>query len=240
MTRAIHRYESIDSTMRRAAELAAEECPSGTAVVAAEQTAGHGRYGRSWHSSPEDGLYVSVVLRPAVNQIALPVTTLALGLATVTAIEQVTGLKCDLRWPNDVMVQDRKCAGILTELHGTAIIAGIGINVNHAAFPEDISGLATSIFLATGKQNAIDRLLEALLPSIDDHLAILSADGPNAIIEAFSHASSYARGRRVIVDMAKESITGITAGLQSDGFLLVTDLHGRRHTIVAGGVRPAP
>jgi BirA family biotin operon repressor/biotin-[acetyl-CoA-carboxylase] ligase len=240
MTRAIHRYDTIDSTMRRAAELAAEGCPSGTAFVAAEQTAGHGRYGRSWHSSPGDGLYVSVVLRPSVNQIALPVTTLTLGLATVAAIEQVTGIKCDLRWPNDVMFQDLKCAGILTELHGIAIIAGIGVNVNHPAFPDDISTLATSLFLATGRQHSVDQLLAALLPSIDDHIAILSADGPNAIIEAFSHASSYARGRRVIVDMARESISGVTAGLQADGFLVVTDSQGRRHTIVAGGVRPAP
>lgn len=239
MTRVIHRYDSLDSTMHRAVELAAEGCPAGTAVVAAQQTSGHGRYGRSWHSSPGEGLYVSVVLRPDIAQVALPVTTLALGLATVHAIAQVTGITCDLRWPNDVMLNDRKCAGILTELHGTAIVAGIGINVNHTAFPDEISTLATSIRLATGVQHSTEGLLVALLPAIDEHMAILNTDGPPAVIEAFTHASSYARGRRVVVDMARQTLTGVTAGLQDDGFLVVTDAEGRRHTVVAGGVRPS-
>src|SRR5690349_18057871 len=83
MNRVIHRYDTIDSTMHRAAELAEQGCASGTAVVAAEQTAGHGRYGRSWHSAKGDGLYVSVVLRVGVKPADLPVTTLALGLGTM-------------------------------------------------------------------------------------------------------------------------------------------------------------
>jgi BirA family biotin operon repressor/biotin-[acetyl-CoA-carboxylase] ligase len=239
MSRDIHRYDSIDSTMHRARELAAQGCPSGTAVVAAEQTAGHGRYGRSWHSSKGDGLYVSIVLRIGIKPADLPVTTLALGLAAADAIAANTGVRCDLRWPNDVMIGDRKCAGILTELHDGVIIAGIGINVNHAGFPEDIAALATSLYLATRCRHDAEALLDALLSSIDEHLAILTSDGPHAVINAFAHASSYAHGRRVIVDAPGETIEGTTTGLTSDGFLSITDAQGRRHTIIAGGVRPA-
>lgn len=239
MTRVIHRYDTLDSTMPRAVELADEGCPSGTAVVAAEQTAGHGRYGRAWHSPKGDGLYVSVVLRVGLKTSDLPVTTLALGLATADAIAKVTGVRTDLRWPNDAMFQDRKVAGILTELHGDAIVAGIGINVNHTSFPDDIRTLATSLHIITGRRHDLEALLQALLGSVDEHIALLTTDGAQAIIDAFTHASSYARGRRVIVDTAGESIEGITTGLQSEGFLTLTDSQGRRHTIIAGGVRPA-
>lgn len=239
MSRRIHRYESVDSTMHCAAELAAQGCPSGTAVVAAEQTAGHGRYGRSWHSSKGDGLYVSVVLRIGINPAGLPVTTLALGLAVVDAIAKIAGVRCDLRWPNDVMIADRKCAGILTELHGDSLIAGIGINMNHSHFPADISPLATSLHLATGRRYDPDVLLDALLSSIEEHIGILAAAGSQAIIDAFTHASSYASGRRVTVDTAGETVEGTTAGLTPEGFLCVIDSQDRRHTIIAGGVRRA-
>jgi BirA family biotin operon repressor/biotin-[acetyl-CoA-carboxylase] ligase len=239
MNRTIHRYDSIDSTMHRARELAAAGCASGTAVVAAEQTAGHGRYGRSWHSSKGDGLYVSVVLRVGLHPADLPLTTLALGLAAVDAIQKVAGVRCDLRWPNDVMIADLKCAGILTEMHGEAIIAGIGVNVNHTSFPDDLASLATSLKLATGRSYDSEVLLEPLLASIDEHNAILATSGAQAIIDAFTHASSYAEGRKVIVDTAGETIEGVTSGLQRDGYLVVLDSQGRRRTVIAGGVRPA-
>ena len=134
---------SIASTIVEASRLAAAGCPSGTIVIAEEQTAGQGRYGRAWHSEPGSGLYVSIVLRNRFAPRTLPMVTLALGLATSEAILNVTDLTCDLRWPNDVLIQSRKCAGILTQLEGSAIIAGIGINVNHSAFPEELTETAT-------------------------------------------------------------------------------------------------
>jgi BirA family biotin operon repressor/biotin-[acetyl-CoA-carboxylase] ligase len=237
MSRLIERYETIDSTMRRAAELAESGSPSGTAVVAAEQTAGYGRYGRTWHSARHDGLYVSVVLRIAISPANLPVTTLAIGLATQEAIEKTTRVHADLRWPNDVIIGGRKCAGILTEVHGGAIITGIGVNVGHKDFPEDIVHLATSLYRETGRAHDTEALLDQLLASIDKHIEIFTTDGPQAIIEAFSNQSTYASGRHVAVDLAGDTIEGTTAGLTSEGFLTVVDSTGRRHTIIAGGVR---
>src|SRR5262249_60120804 len=107
-----------------------------------EQTAGQGRYGRYWFSESESGLYASIVLKPSVSSATLPVLMLALGLATAEAIARSTDLECDLRWPNDVLIGDKKVAGILVQLQDRFVIAGIGINVNHAEFPPDLEPIA--------------------------------------------------------------------------------------------------
>lgn len=231
----IERFKTIDSTMFEASRLAASGAPSGTAVVADEQTAGQGRLGRNWHSEPGAGLYVSVVLRFPFEPNTLPLVTLALGLAVVEAIHESTGIVCDLRWPNDVLIRDRKCAGILTQLEGLAVIAGIGINVNHAAFPDDLGAIATSLRIASGREQDREDLLQKLLPSIDSYCGLLSRQGKEPILDMFTNASSYVRGRRVKVD---DHLEGITAGLNESGFLLLRDDAGKQHTILAGGVRP--
>ncbi len=237
--RAIHWFETIDSTMHEAARLAAAGCPSGTTVVADEQTAGYGRYGRTWHSEKDAGLYVSIVLRPRIASGDLPAVTLALGLAAADAITAMTGLACDLRWPNDVLINGRKCAGILAELHDSTVIAGIGINVNHAAFPDDLAAIATSLRIEGRREYSRQALLDALLDAVDRHIEILSVDGRDAILDLFARASSYTSGRRVVVDLDGESVEGVTDGLDASGFLILREATGRRRVILAGGVRPA-
>jgi hypothetical protein len=146
-------FETLGSTMHEAARMAAAGCSAGTAVVAEEQTAGQGRHGHSWHSEPGAGLYVSVVLRLSLPPDSLPALTLALGLATAEAIARVCDLSADLRWPNDVMIDDRKVAGILVQLSDSVAgvaIAGIGVNVNHARFPPELASQATSLGRAAG------------------------------------------------------------------------------------------
>jgi BirA family biotin operon repressor/biotin-[acetyl-CoA-carboxylase] ligase len=233
--RDIHWHESVGTTMHEAALLAAAGAPSGTVVGADEQTAGQGRFGRHWHSQPETGLYFSVILRPP-----LTLVTMALGLATREAILEATGIVCDLRWPNDLLVADRKCAGILTQLESAAVVAGIGINVNQPELPPDIAGIATSLRLASGCTHSRERLLIRLLPAIDEWCGLLAREGREPILRIFAESSSYVSGRRVIVEISEaETITGTTAGLTPGGFLTVRDDRGKEHTIVAGGVRPA-
>jgi BirA family transcriptional regulator, biotin operon repressor / biotin---[acetyl-CoA-carboxylase] ligase len=236
--RRIEWHTTIGSTMAEASRLAAEGAPSGTVVGADEQTAGVGRRGRSWHSEPSTGLYISVILRLALDPAIMPVVTLALGLAVTEAILKATDLVCDLRWPNDVLIQSKKCAGILTQLESLAIIAGIGINVNHSRFPEELSGIATSLRIASGRAHSRERLLLELLPAIDRYCALLENDGRAPILEMFSRASSYVSGRRVFVDQDGSMLRGTTAGLADSGFLLLRGDDGRDHQIVAGGVRP--
>jgi BirA family transcriptional regulator, biotin operon repressor / biotin---[acetyl-CoA-carboxylase] ligase len=234
--RAIRWFDTIDSTMHEAVRLASEGAPSGTAVVAGEQTAGQGRHGRRWDSQPGTGLYVSIVLRVSgVALSELPVVTLALGLAAAHAIRLASAVNCDLRWPNDVLIGDKKCCGILTQLHGMAIVAGIGVNINQTAFPGEIEKVATSLRLASGAEIPRELVLRHLLDSIDTHIEILRNQGKQAILRLFEQASSYVRGRRVIVD---ESLQGTTHGLTPDGFLLLLRDDGVESVIYAGGVRP--
>jgi BirA family transcriptional regulator, biotin operon repressor / biotin---[acetyl-CoA-carboxylase] ligase len=236
--RRIEWHRSIDSTMTEASRLAEAGAPSGTVVGADEQTAGYGRHGRSWHSEPGAGLYVSIILRHQYPPATLPVVTLALGLAAQDAILKATGIACDLRWPNDVLIESKKCAGILTQLEGSAIIAGIGINVNHSSFPVELSGIATSLGIASGRVHSREALLLQLLPSIDRYCAQLEKDGRELILEMFCRASSYVTGRRVCVDQNGSLVRGTTAGLNEAGFLILRDDDGHDNVIVAGGVRP--
>jgi BirA family biotin operon repressor/biotin-[acetyl-CoA-carboxylase] ligase len=228
----------LDSTMTEASRLAAAGAASGTVVGAEEQTAGHGRHGRAWHSEPGFGLYISVILRYQFTPSTLPVVTLALGLAASEAILKSTDLVCDLRWPNDILLQSKKCAGILTQLEGSAIIAGIGINVNHSRFPDELGGIATSLRLAGGQVHSRESLLLELLPAIDRYCALLAQQGREPILEMFARASSYVSGRRVCVDQNGATLRGTTAGLAESGFLILRGDDGRDHRIIAGGVRP--
>jgi len=231
-------HSTIGSTMTEAQLLAIAGCPSGTIVGAEEQTAGQGRYGRRWHSEPDSGLYVSMILRYPFPADSLPLVTLALGLATTDAILKATDLACDLRWPNDVLVQSRKCAGILTQMEGAAIIAGIGINVNHAEFPEEIKPLATSLRLAGNRTHSREKLLVELVASVDTFCTLLATEGKEPILAMFTRASSYVSGRRVDVDLGNSTLQGTTAGLNESGFLLLRTPDGKQHVIIAGGVRP--
>jgi BirA family biotin operon repressor/biotin-[acetyl-CoA-carboxylase] ligase len=237
--RTIHRFASLDSTMTKAAELAERGAESGTAVVAREQTAGQGRHGHTWYSEPGLGLYATVILRPKLCPESLPVVTLALGLATAEAIRAVTGAACDLRWPNDLLIGDRKCAGILAQLHGGVLLAGIGINVNYMSFPDDIAAVATSLRQATGREHSVEQLLSTLLDRIDSHIEQLLREGKEPLLRAFTEASSYVRGRRVAVDQDGAEVYGVTDGLNSEGFLWLQQDDGKRTLILAGGVRAA-
>ncbi len=231
-------HPSLGSTMTEAIRLASQGCGSGAIVGADQQTAGQGRLGRTWHSEPGLGLYVSIVLRPSFSTKALPVATLALGLATVEAILKATALACDLRWPNDVLIHGKKCAGILAQLEGTALIAGIGINVNHEQFPSDLRDLATSLYLAGGLMQSRERLLVELVSSVESFCGLLQTEGPEPILRMFSHASSFVYGRRVRVDLGDSLLKGTTAGLNESGFLLLREDSGKENIIIAGGVRP--
>ena len=218
--RRIDYYPAIDSTMRAAVGL-----EPGSVVLADRQTAGQGRHGRRWHSEPASGIYCSIVLKPA------PALTLALGLATADAIKRATGIVCDLRWPNDVMLAGKKVAGILVR----NAIAGIGINVNHTSFPAELASEATSLRLHTGAPVSLTDIILALLPAID---AFVELD-KDTILRRFARASTYAAGRRVTVAQPDGIIEGTTAGLDPAGFLIVHQDDGTDTLILAGGVRAA-
>lgn len=179
-------FESIPSTMPEAARLASEGAQAGTVVVAEEQTAGQGRLGRSWYSQKEAGVYVSFVLRPGTAQGALQMVTLAAGLAAQEAVERVSGVRCRIKWPNDLMADGRKCGGILCQTAEQAVIVGIGINVNHTEFPPELAHIATSLRMQTGRVTAREDLLVELAERLDHYCGILEEEGGETILRLFA------------------------------------------------------
>jgi BirA family biotin operon repressor/biotin-[acetyl-CoA-carboxylase] ligase len=205
-------------------------------VLADEQTAGVGRLGRAWHSEAETGIYCSVLLQLGLPPGEVPIATLMLGLATGDAIGKVTNLSCDLRWPNDVLIGENKVAGILAQLAGDYIIAGIGINVNQTELPKALRTPATSLRLAAGgKDQSRENLVVQLLDSIDSFISVLAEGGRAAILRTFAAGSSYVLNRRVIIEESGRK--GVTAGLDDQGFLMVRYESGQVERVASGGVR---
>jgi BirA family transcriptional regulator, biotin operon repressor / biotin---[acetyl-CoA-carboxylase] ligase len=229
------------STMKDAAALADRGEPHGTVVVAETQTAGIGRHGHSWHSESVGGLYLSIILRLPLAPDALPVLTMALGLATQRAVDDLAGVACDLRWPNDLLLNEKKLAGTMVQSADTpaspdALIAGIGVNVNQTDFPRDLGGLATSLRIETGREHSKEALLDRIVAESLKYASLLASRGKRTIFDLFEAHSTWVRGKFVDVDATDRIISGVTAGLDVDGFLLVQTPTGIE-TIVAGGVR---
>jgi BirA family biotin operon repressor/biotin-[acetyl-CoA-carboxylase] ligase len=220
--------------------------------VADEQTAGRGRGGHSWHSTRGDGLYVSVLVTPELPLDRALWLSLATGLAAQQAILATTGILIDLRWPNDLLCGQRKLGGILVEssVANSPTIApaglryavlGAGINVHHRSFPLEIASLATSLQLEGAQGVSRQALLLGFLRALDRELDELDREhaglgsGPG-LLARFAGASTWVRGKRVQVP-EEGGYTGLTAGLDARGFLLVEDDDGMRRTVLSGGVR---
>lgn len=244
----LQHLETIDSTNIRAVQAASEGAPDGTVFIADEQTAGRGRGGHIWHSAAGDGLYVSAIVRPQRDTMPLAKAlwlSLATGLAAQSAIRETAGLHADLRWPNDLLIGRKKCGGILVETASTSgtpaqlryAVIGIGINANHQVFPPELRDLATSLYIESRVVALREALLGNLLIALNSEIGRLKA-GHDSLLERFSAASTWVRGKRVRVD-ENGGYTGTTVGLNREGFLQVEEDNGALRTVMSGGVREA-
>ena len=243
--RKVHHYFRTGSTNSEAMQAAAAGTVEGSVFLAEAQTAGRGRGGHSWTSPPSTGIYCSVLLRPTVAPADALLLSLIAGLSVAAAVEEVTGVEPDLRWPNDLMIGDKKFCGILTEMNAEVTrvryaVIGIGINVNQWEFPPELEPIATSLRIATGSEWSRVKLLASLLQSLDrEYRALCSEEWSFVraeIFRRFERASSYARGKHVTVD-EDGGYEGTTAGLDERGFLLVQTAAGMK-TVLSGSVRP--
>jgi BirA family biotin operon repressor/biotin-[acetyl-CoA-carboxylase] ligase len=228
----LRRHRSLPSTMDAAAALAQGGAAHGVVVVADEQTAGRGRRGRQWASPPGAGIYFSFVARPSS---AASLITLCAGVGVRDGIAAATGLAAELKWPNDLIAGGKKLAGILAEGLGVgtadqAVIIGVGINVQPAAYPPDVAARATSLEGELGRSIDGDQLLEHVLLHLWDRLALLERS-PGDILQAWRAASPNAIGTRVEWDGRH----GVTAGIDDAGALLIRTPAGVER-IIAGEV----
>ena len=232
-------YEKISSTQLVAGELAAAGVDEGTIIVAESQTGGRGRIGRSW-ASPPGGIYLSIILRPAIKPSEALRFPLIAGVAVAQAIKQLTGLKPCLKWPNDIIIEGRKVGGILTEMSSEMdrinyIIIGIGINANTESFPDGIRGIATSLRAECGKEVSRVKLVQGILTQLESLYQVFQVSGFETIREKWK-AHSNTIGSWVSVRGERDQVEGEAIDIDEDGALILRKANGTLERIIAGDV----
>jgi BirA family biotin operon repressor/biotin-[acetyl-CoA-carboxylase] ligase len=239
----IHYFAEIGSTNDEAARLAERGAAEGTTVIASSQTAGRGRFGRTWFSPPGAGLYVSVICR---DPRAAPSLSLAAGVAVAEGILAATGLPVEIKWPNDIVIdaglgRRRKLAGILAEASSSPegvqhVILGFGINLRPAAYPPEIGDRATSLETELGREVQPGPVLAETLAALKTCLDQLSAGNRMRVLARWRELSPSSSGAAVEWDTQSGNRSGKTAGIEDDGALRVT-VNGTTERIISGTLR---
>jgi BirA family biotin operon repressor/biotin-[acetyl-CoA-carboxylase] ligase len=229
----IQTLELCPSTNDLLKVMAARGAPEGTVVVARGQTAGRGTKGRTWYSPPGLGLYLSILLRPARDELSR--LTFMAGLAARDAIRISHGLEVRLRWPNDIVYGGRKLGGILCEARSRAgrpdfAILGFGLNVNHTDedFPDEIRPSAISLRQALGTLGDLERLRDDVLGRVDAWQGRLRRGDRGEIIRAFENAAETPKGSPLSLITGDDRLDGVFEGIDPQGRLLVRTAGGLR------------
>jgi BirA family biotin operon repressor/biotin-[acetyl-CoA-carboxylase] ligase len=246
--RTIHYQDTIASTNATASALAQDGACHGTLVLADTQTAGRGRRGRHWYSPPTRNLYCSIILRPDQSQAGyLTIIPLASALAVADAIADVGRIQCRLKWPNDIMIGDKKVAGILCESAGgksaTVVVVGIGINANgrREDFPSETQATATTLLAEGG--TPVDRavLVAVLMNRLEERLSLLSSRAVSAVLDSYRGRCA-TLGQLVRATMGDgDMIEGIAETIGEDGSLLIrrNDSRASGRTVQLAEIRSA-
>ncbi|WP_078553302.1 biotin--[acetyl-CoA-carboxylase] ligase [Bacillus alkalicellulosilyticus] len=235
-------YKTTSSTQEIAHRLAQEGAVEGHVVIADEQTKGKGRMGREWHSPHGSSISLSIILRPKIPPQKAPQLTLLAAVSVVRGIKQTTGIDCDIKWPNDLLINGKKVVGILTEMQSEpdyihSVIIGIGINVNHQEkhFSPDIKEIATS--LAIEKKEEISRA--TLLRHIFSELEILYEDYIEhgfTTVKSLWECHAISLGKRIKARTMTGTLSGVAKGITDEGVLLLEDDDGVVHHIYSADI----
>lgn len=236
----ILRFDTLDSTNSEAAKHARLGAEEGLCIVARQQTAGRGRQGRAWVSDKDAGLYLSIVFRPRFDPRSFSLVTLMAGVAVYDTLKEL-GSGPDIKWVNDLLIDEKKISGILAETVETptelAVVVGIGINLTSRSFPPEITETATSIEAETGKTLSSDELSTALIRYLIYFYDMLSGEnGAAEIVGHWRQRSSYFIGKHVRVTLHNDVFEGTTDGLEENGGLRVKTRDGSVTIVQAGDV----
>lgn len=231
-------FDSLSSTMDMATNLALKGAKEGTAVLAETQTKGRGRLGRVWHSPKYKGLYFSLILRPKISLDKASIITLLAGVSICEAVKEILGLGLQIKWPNDILMHNKKLGGILTEIKAEVdevnfIIIGVGLNINNDS-KTLISG-STSLKECKSEQVSRLAILQEVFYRLEVNYHILEKNGPKAIIEKWRQFA-ITLGRRVKVYSHKEHLEGEAFDIDSDGGLLIRNDSGITHKVLSGDI----
>ena len=238
--RDIHVFEETTSTNDVIEKFARDDVKEGVVVFAESQTQGRGRLGRKWASPARKGLWFSVLLRPDLTPQETTQLTVASATALRRAIQRQTGLKTEIKWPNDILVGGKKIAGILTELHAEldrvkSVILGIGVDVNLSAadFPSDVRRSASSLKLELGRAVSRAELAVAILRELDsDYTRVVMGRFVTVADEWEKHCSTL--GKSVSIRFGERQLRGRAESLAEDGALLLRTDHGHLERVVGG------
>jgi len=238
----IHHFHALDSTNSKAYQLALNDAEEGEVVIAESQEKGRGRLGRHWFSPPFLNLYISIILRPKISPHQASLITLMAAVATADAIQKFSGLLPLIKWPNDILLHDRKVAGLLNEIHSEMdrihfVILGIGVNLNMSEkmFSKEIRSVATSLKIEMGQTISRKAFLQSLLQELEKWYTIFIKEG-NAIILKAWRDRAHIKGRRVKVTSFGEKLVGMAVDVDSDGALILETEDGKRERVVAGDI----
>ena len=220
----------VDSTNRYLMDEARAGVPAGLVVVADHQTAGRGRLGRTWVSPPGASLLVSVLLAPTVPVDRRHLLVMTAGLAMAEAVEAETGVVAGLKWPNDLLVGDRKLSGILAEAAGDVLVVGIGVNIEWHSVPDELAAIATACNLEGGRPTSREAVLTTFLAGYSARLNDLDAARRDY------EARLVTLGRRVRVQQSAGEVVGLARGVDASGHLVLELDDGTRTTITVGDV----
>lgn len=233
---------TCESTQIIAHQLAQQGVLDGTTVLAEEQTSGRGRMARKWDSAYGKGIWMSVILRPDVPLHRAPQFTLIAAVALVRAIEEVTDIRPDIKWPNDILVKGKKCTGILTELQSDAdgiqaLIIGIGLNANqeYDDFSEEVQNIATSLKMETGRHVSRQKLVRSILFHLEQYTEIYINEG-FGVLKLMWESYSTTIGKKVRARMAKETLEGIAESITDEGILQLRTADGKLHGIYSADI----
>jgi BirA family transcriptional regulator, biotin operon repressor / biotin---[acetyl-CoA-carboxylase] ligase len=242
MGRKIHYFHSLDSTNTKAYQLAMDGAGEGEVIIAESQEKGKGRMGRQWFSPPFVNLYLSIILRPKILPHQASLMTLMAAIATTDAIQKYSGLAPSIKWPNDILLQDRKVAGLLNEILSETdrihfMILGIGVNLNmdKKTFPKEIRARATSLKIETGQTVSRKAFLQTLLQELEDWYTVFLKKGSFSVLNAWRDRTQI-KGRQIKVVFPGETLKGVAVDIDSDGALILRTRDGSRRRILAGDV----
>ena len=239
-----HYFPDLDSTNTYARGLAERGASEGEVVLAEAQFNGRGRLGRRWISPANVNLYLSIILRPQLPPAEAPQITLMAAIALVQTLQSFLPVSPVIKWPNDVLVGDKKIAGILSEMACDAqrvkfVILGIGVNVNYpvALMPDELCRRATAVYEWRGEAVSRERVLERLIHDLDRCYGKLQDCGFAALAPLWQ-AHFGLRGRRVRVELLEQVVVGTALGIDREGALILQDDRGEMQKIIAGDVIP--
>lgn len=235
--RNVYFEETVGSTQKIASQLVFEGAPEGTIVVAEEQIEGRGRLSRKWYSPKGTGIWMSIILRPAIPIQQTPQLTLLAAVSVAQAIEAYTGLAVGIKWPNDILINGKKAVGILTELQAeadqvNAVIIGIGINVNQQPqhFAEDIAHIATSLAIETGREMHRAALMQEIFIKLEKVYKEYMLNG-FSVIKLLWESYAISIGKNITARTLTQTLIGTATGITEDGVLMLEDGNGKIHYI---------